>query len=86
MSAPPLPMARYAMQERQRDQFDKLIAAHALSLQIILVTNNVRDFVAYAGIRIENWLDEPARSNTGSYSGAFTNNSGCNARIRNSVK
>lgn len=49
---------RYATRERRRDQLDKLIAAHALSLQSILVTNNVRDFVAYPGIQIENWLDE----------------------------
>ncbi|WP_310184377.1 type II toxin-antitoxin system VapC family toxin [Duganella sp. 3397] len=50
---------RHATQERKRDQLHKLIAAHALSLQIILVTNNVRDFAAYPGIQIENWLDEP---------------------------
>jgi len=49
---------RYATRERRRDQLDKLIAAHALSLQSILVTNNVRDFVAYPGIQIENWLEE----------------------------
>ncbi|KQQ33279.1 twitching motility protein PilT [Duganella sp. Leaf126] len=49
--------ARYATRERKRDQLDKLIAAHALSLKIILVTNNVRDFAAYPGLRIENWLD-----------------------------
>jgi tRNA(fMet)-specific endonuclease VapC len=35
-----------------------VIAAHALSLQSILVTDNVRDFVAYPGIQIENWLEE----------------------------
>lgn len=50
---------RHATQERKRDQLDKLIGAHALSLQIILVTNNVRDFTAYPGIQIENWLEEP---------------------------
>jgi tRNA(fMet)-specific endonuclease VapC len=48
---------RAATRERKRDQLDKLIAAHALSLDISLVTNNERDFAAYPGLKIENWLD-----------------------------
>ncbi len=43
--------------ERRRDALDKLIAAHALALDITLVTNNPRDFIPYAGLRIENWVD-----------------------------
>ena len=39
------------------DALDKLIAAHALALDITLVTNNPRDFIPYAGLRIENWVD-----------------------------
>ena len=35
---------------------DTLIAAHALSLAAILVTNNLREFGRVAGLRIENWL------------------------------
>jgi tRNA(fMet)-specific endonuclease VapC len=35
---------------------DMLIAAHALSLDAILVTDNVRDFERVAGLPIENWL------------------------------
>ena len=35
---------------------DTLIAAHALSLNAVLVTNNVREFKRITGLRIENWL------------------------------
>ncbi|SDG83250.1 type II toxin-antitoxin system VapC family toxin [Paraburkholderia phenazinium] len=48
---------REATRERKKDQFDKLIAAHALSLDVVLVTNNERDFATYPGVRIENWLN-----------------------------
>lgn len=48
---------RLASRERRRDPLDKLIAAHALALDVTLVTNNPRDFVPYAGLRIENWVD-----------------------------
>ena len=34
---------------------DTLIAAHALSLNLILVTGNVREFEKVAGLRLENW-------------------------------
>jgi tRNA(fMet)-specific endonuclease VapC len=47
---------REATRERKKDQLDKLIAAHALSLGVVLVTNNERDFAAYPGVKIENWL------------------------------
>ena len=46
-----------ASRERLRDALDKLIAAHALAPDITMVTNNSRDFVPYAGLRIENWVD-----------------------------
>ena len=45
-------------QHRRKDQLDKLIAAHAVSLGVTLVTNNERDFSAYPGLRIENWLNQ----------------------------
>jgi tRNA(fMet)-specific endonuclease VapC len=35
---------------------DMLIAAHALALGAILVTDNVREFKRVKGLRIENWL------------------------------
>ncbi|CAB3800143.1 tRNA(fMet)-specific endonuclease VapC [Paraburkholderia ultramafica] len=48
---------REATRECKKDQLDKLIAAHAVSLDVVLVTNNERDFAAYPGLRIENWLN-----------------------------
>lgn len=47
---------RKATRERKRDQLDKLIAAHAVSLDVTLVTNNERDFEVYPALKIENWL------------------------------
>jgi tRNA(fMet)-specific endonuclease VapC len=37
--------------------FDMLIAAHALTLELALVTDNVREFSRIDGLRIENWMD-----------------------------
>ena len=34
---------------------DTMIAAHALSLDLTLVTNNVREFERVKGLRLENW-------------------------------
>ncbi len=34
---------------------DLLIAAHALSLNATLVTNNIREFARVAGLRVEQW-------------------------------
>lgn len=48
---------REATRDRKKDQLDKLIAAHAVSLNVVLVTNNERDFAAYPGLRIENWIN-----------------------------
>jgi tRNA(fMet)-specific endonuclease VapC len=48
---------REATRERKKDQLDKLIAAHAVALKVVLVTNNERDFAAYPGVKIENWLN-----------------------------
>jgi tRNA(fMet)-specific endonuclease VapC len=35
---------------------DTLIAAHAVSLHVILVTNNEREFIRVPGLRLENWI------------------------------
>jgi tRNA(fMet)-specific endonuclease VapC len=48
---------RKATRDRKQDQLDKLIAAHAVSLSLTLVTNNERDFAVYPGLKIENWLN-----------------------------
>jgi tRNA(fMet)-specific endonuclease VapC len=37
---------------------DTLIAAHALSLDVTLVTNNEREFNRVPGLRVENWLEQ----------------------------
>jgi tRNA(fMet)-specific endonuclease VapC len=37
-------------------QFDTLIAAHALSLNITLVTNNLREFARVPNLQTENWV------------------------------
>ncbi|MEC5218659.1 tRNA(fMet)-specific endonuclease VapC [Actimicrobium sp. GrIS 1.19] len=47
---------REATRDRKKDHLDKLIAAHAVALDVTLVTNNERDFAAYPGLRIENWI------------------------------
>jgi tRNA(fMet)-specific endonuclease VapC len=35
---------------------DLLIAAHALALQLVLVTGNTGEFYRVPGLRVENWL------------------------------
>jgi tRNA(fMet)-specific endonuclease VapC len=37
-------------------QIDTMIAGHALSLGLILVTNNQRHFNSVPGLKLENWL------------------------------
>ena len=37
-------------------EFDALIAAHALALELTLVTNNVKHFTRVAGLRVDNWM------------------------------
>lgn len=36
--------------------YDMMIAAHALSLDLTVVTNNVREFNRIPGLQIENWV------------------------------
>lgn len=40
-------------------QQDMLIAAHARSEDMILVTNNVREFERVPDLVVENWVEEP---------------------------
>lgn len=47
---------RAAVRDRRRDAFDRLIAAHAASLGLTLVTNNEADFRDYPGLLVENWV------------------------------
>jgi tRNA(fMet)-specific endonuclease VapC len=47
---------RAANRERNKDALDKLIASHALSLGVTLVTNNEADFRGFGGLAVENWI------------------------------
>ncbi|MCL2076642.1 MAG: type II toxin-antitoxin system VapC family toxin [Betaproteobacteria bacterium] len=42
----------------RKANLDRMIAAHAISLEMALVTNNIADFEAYKphGLVLENWL------------------------------
>ena len=46
---------RAAVRDRSRNAMDRLIAAHAASAGVILVTNNEADFKDYPGLKVENW-------------------------------
>ena len=57
---PPVPFdtaaaRQYAELPFRRGSFDRLIAAHALALDLTLVTNNERDFADIPNLRVENW-------------------------------
>ena len=45
----------YAKLSFKRARFDRLLAAHALSIGATVVTNNAADFEDVPGIKIENW-------------------------------
>lgn len=46
---------RAAVRGRRRDTMDRLIAAHAVSVGVTLVTNNEADFKDCPGLVVENW-------------------------------
>lgn len=48
---------RLATRENKKDALDRLIAAHAVSIGVTVVTNNTKDFVRYPGVAVENWLE-----------------------------
>lgn len=45
----------YATLPFKRARFDRLLAAHALSIGAIIITNNEEDFADVPGLRVENW-------------------------------
>lgn len=45
----------YARLPFKRARFDRLLAAHALSIGAIVVTNNEADFADVPGLKVENW-------------------------------
>lgn len=48
----------YARLPFKRARFDRLLAAHALSIGAIVVTNNEADFADVPGLIVENWTVE----------------------------
>ena len=48
---------RAADRDRTKDALDKLIAAHALALDVTLVTNNEADFRRFTGLNVANWVN-----------------------------
>lgn len=46
----------YAQLPFRRARFDRLLAAHALSIGATVITNNEADFADVPGLKIENWL------------------------------
>jgi tRNA(fMet)-specific endonuclease VapC len=46
---------QYARLPFKRARFDRLLAAHALSIGAIIITNNEPDFADVPGLKVENW-------------------------------
>ena len=49
--------AELAKKGRPIGPYDQMIAGHARSLGLILVSNNVREFERVPGLRLENWVN-----------------------------
>jgi tRNA(fMet)-specific endonuclease VapC len=45
----------YAQLPFKRARFDRLLAAHALSVGAAVITNNEADFADVPGLKVENW-------------------------------
>ena len=45
----------YARLPFKRARFDRLLAAHALSIGAVVITNNESDFADVPGLALENW-------------------------------
>lgn len=45
----------YALLPFKRGSFDRLIAAHAIAANLVLVTANTADFADILDLRVENW-------------------------------
>ncbi len=48
---------RAAYSARNKEALDKLIASHAISLGVTLVTNNEANFRGFPGLYVENWIN-----------------------------
>jgi tRNA(fMet)-specific endonuclease VapC len=49
-------LIRFSTKDKKRDSLGKLIAAHAVALGVVLVTNNESDFFNYLDLKVENWV------------------------------
>jgi tRNA(fMet)-specific endonuclease VapC len=47
----------YATFPFHRGDLDRFIGAHALSLGLIVVTNDPKDFARMSGLKVENWTE-----------------------------
>ena len=47
----------YAQMPFKRARFDRLLAAHAVSIGATVVTNNEADFADVPGLKVENWTE-----------------------------
>lgn len=47
----------YARLPFRRGSYDRLIAAHAIALELTLVTANLGDFASIPGVRFESWVE-----------------------------
>lgn len=45
----------YAQMPFRRGRFDRLLAAHALSLNATVITSNLMDFADIPGLKVEDW-------------------------------
>lgn len=45
----------YAQLPFSRGSYDRLIAAHAIALDLTLITDNVKHFASISTLRVENW-------------------------------
>lgn len=50
--------AELELQGTKIGSYDTMIAGHARSQGLIVVTNNVREFKRVEGLRVENWLEQ----------------------------
>lgn len=48
----------YATLPFRRASYDRLIAAHALSHDLIVVTDNIAHFADVPGLKVENWMQQ----------------------------
>jgi tRNA(fMet)-specific endonuclease VapC len=49
---------QYAKLPFKRARFDRLLAAHALSIGATVITNNEADYSGVPGLKVENWTVE----------------------------